>query len=259
MSWWGSDDSSSSDDDSFQMDLPQWQLPSNFQQIKNIKLLNTYISDIKYIIKRNNQKIKIFNNIIIKSNNELDENIKKQNKRLRSNYNKKNGVCEKCAIITLSQKNLKSHKCGNDWYTPKDLPTLSLKIEVNELRDKIRLKSRNLKDMEDKNVYLNLQLDEVLTKIKEISLVCQNCNNNNGCVKNCECSYNHILCNLCIKAADKCPLCLELLNYEICPICMEERKHIIDVNCGNNHRICKRCINTILNTTPKCPFCRVKI
>ena len=170
----GSQDySSSSDDDSFQMDLPQWQLPSNFQQIKNIKLLNTYISDIKYIIKRNNQKIKIFNNIIIKSNNELDETIKKQNKRLRSNYNKKNGVCEKCACITLLPKNLKSHFCGSvkDWCSPKDSLTLSLNIEVVELRGKIRLESRNLKDMEDKNVYLNLQLDEVLTKIKEISSV----------------------------------------------------------------------------------------
>ena len=112
---------------------------------------------------------------------------------------------------------------------------------------------------EDENDFLNIQLYKVITRVEEISMVCQKCKKNTDCIDACSCSYNHNLCSLCIQDTDKCPLCREILNHEKCPICLEERKHIIDVNCGNNHRICKKCINTVLDTNPKCPFCREKI
>ena len=240
----------------------KWGLPSNFHQIQNIKLLNKYITDIEYLIKHNNFTIKRFNNIIIKSNYELEKAIKKRNKRMKSNTNKKNVVCEKCGEKTFSQKNLKTHKCFDNWFWRKtnvDIPTRNIIEEVDELRGEIRFKSSKVQDMEDKNVRLIRQLNQVITKVEELSVVCQKCKKNTDCVETYSCSYNHILCSLCIKDTDKCPLCREILNFEKCPICMEERKHIIDVNCGNNHRICKKCINTILDTKPKCPFCRVHI
>jgi len=239
----------------------QWKLPYNFHQIQNIKLLNKYKSDIKYLIKRNNCKIKRFNDIIIKSNNELEKTIKKLNKRIRSNNNKKKFICEVCCEKTLSQNNFKAHKCGSYHYSEEiiDKPTRKLKEEVNDLRDEIHYKSINIKMTEDENDFLNIQLYKVITRVEEISMVCQKCKKNTDCVDACSCSYNHNLCSLCIKDTDKCPLCREILNHEKCPICLEERKNIIDVNCGNNHRICKKCINTVLDTNPKCPFCRVYI
>ena len=239
----------------------RYELPYNFPQIQNKKLLKKYKSDIEYLIKRNNCIIKRFNDIIIKLNYELEKTIKKQNKRIRSNTNKKNFICEFCCEKTLSENNLKAHKCGSYHYSEKiiDKPTRRLNEEVSDLREDICYKSISIRRSEDENRFLNIQLYKVITRIEEISVVCQKCKKNTDCVDACSCSYNHILCSLCIKDTDKCPLCKEILNFEKCPICLEERKNIIDVNCGNNHRICKKCINTVLDTNPKCPFCRVLI
>jgi len=238
-------------------------LPPNFQQIKNIKLLNKYKDRIKENIKSNNSKIRVVKNVIKELNNTLEKNEKKMKKMMMNNKLKKRFVCIKCCIKTLTKEELDKHYCFFRYHRGCNIIYDHLLHEVLKENHSIEYdiinKSRDIKDTEVSNESFKILLIETLTIIKEISLICQNCKKNNGCVKDCECSFNHILCSLCIKDSNKCPLCLEILNYVICPICMEERKHIIDVNCGNNHRICKRCINTILNTNPKCPFCREHI
>jgi len=41
-------------------------------------------------------------------------------------------------------------------------------------------------------------------------------------------------------------------------ICIEEFKHkdMIYMGCGNGHKTCKSCYNTLTNYTNKCPMCR---
>ena len=235
----------------------------NIKNIKNIKLLNKYKSDTKEKIKSNNNKIKVVKNIIKELNNTLERNEKKIKKLMTNNKIKKRFVCIKCGIKKLTKNELDEHKCVFNYYRDCNIIYDHLLHDVlrenHILNTDINGKNKNI----DYTKLYNKRLDEILYEIqitiKKVSLVCQKCKKNSGCLEDCQCNFNHMLCSFCIKDIDKCPLCLEILNYEICPICLEDKKHIIDVNCGNNHKICKKCINTVLDTNPKCPFCREHI
>ena len=246
-------------------------LPFYLNKINSIKLLNKYKVEIKDLIKINNSKIKVINNYIKELNDNIEKNNKKINKSMSQNKVKKRYVCPICAVKKLTKKDLESHICRFVYFRNVDYRKETIYDHIlhealkenHILNNDLESKIKTIKITEKSNLELNSVLIQVNDRIKNLSLTCHKCKKkvdvNNYFLEEVGCKYNHILCNKCFDNNDECPLCFEILQNEICPICLERKKNIIDVKCGNNHRICKKCINTILDTQPKCPFCRVKI
>ena len=240
----------------------------NLKNVKNVKILYQYKSEIKEIIKINNSKIKVIDNLINEYNTKIEKYEKNVKKIMKNHAKYKKFVCEHCALKTLTKKDLEKHKCGFTYFRSVpgryDNPVFDHKlheilIELNDLKFTNNEKIRSVNQLRKSVKKLNSEINEIDDIIKDLLLVCQKCKKKNLYLEECGCSYNHILCNECFTDINKCPLCSEILNLELCPICLEHKKKIIDIKCGNHHKICKKCMNSIIDTNPKCPFCRIKI
>ena len=53
--------------------------------------------------------------------------------------------------------------------------------------------------------------------------------------------------------------CPEDLGLLYCSICMENEKELVKTYCGNEHKVCKECLDKIKKETNICPFCREEI
>lgn len=241
---------------------------SSLKNVKNIKVLYKYKSELKEKIKINNSKIKVLYDLGIEFKDKIEKFEKNVSKIMKNHKKNKKFVCEYCAVKTLTKKDLEQHECkfsfyrgvpGHYGYPVYDHKLHEILIELNTLRYNYDKKAKSIKEIQKYIEKLDYEIDEIDEIIKDLLLVCQKCKKKNLYLEESGCSYEHILCNECFTDKSKCPLCSEILKLELCPICLEHKKKIVDIECGNHHKICKKCLNCIMDTDPKCPFCRIKI
>ena len=202
-------------------------LPNSFDGIQNIKLLQHYKSILNDQIKRENNKLKVFNKRIIEISNLIEITDKQIDKIIKKNRKHK----------TIIKKNK------------------NCKVELIHYQ-------KSYKDVSYSKYHLKKQLDQLKHIILTVSIKCQYCKLSNKYLEKCGCNFNHILCETCCEGVnDKCPICSQIINFEMCPICMNYKYDQIAVSCGNNHKICKDCLYNIMDASlyPRCPFCRIKI
>ena len=235
-------------------------LPNSFDGIQNIKLLQHYKSILNDQIKRENNKLKVFNKRIIEISNLIEITDKQIYKIIKKNRKQKKYFCSKCAKPLENKDELYRHNCCS-YYTTNNL--LYNIVEKNK-NCKVELihYQKSYKDVSYSKYHLKKQLDQLKHIILTVSIKCQYCKLSNKYLEKCGCNFNHILCETCCEGVnDKCPICSQIINFEMCPICMNYKYDQIAVSCGNNHKICKDCLYNIMDASlyPRCPFCRIKI
>lgn len=248
----------------------------NYKNIFNLKILNDYKTRYKEVIKSTNKKINILNN----ENKDINEKIYYLQEEEKKIYNKikksKLFFCSDCYSKFNTYNEFNTHK---EAYYPygkrknsqikhykclkiknKDDKLINIKKEIVIFNNKLfynnlTLRTNNKLVSKYENRYQNVN-----DAIESIKKKCQQCHKNGQFLENCGCSYNHLLCDNCFdKIENKCPVCFDIITFEMCPICMRNKKELKNINCGNNHLICCDCYKLLLNNNKSCPYCRNNI
>tara|TARA_B100001175_G_C19413476_1_gene592375 strand:- start:304 stop:1098 length:795 start_codon:yes stop_codon:yes gene_type:complete len=250
----------------------------NFKNILNLKVLNDYKNRFKEIIKSANKKI----NLIENQNKILNDklyNQKEEEKRLYFKIKKSKLIlCSECYSKFDNYNEYNNHKetyypfgenrnKKNKWkynkctiFKNEDHKLMNTKSEIAILSNNVVYNNIILKEEKSLLATYKKRYDEVIDVIENIKKKCQKCNKNGNFLDNCGCNYNHLLCETCFdKVENKCPICLDIITFEMCPICMRNKKELIDIKCGNKHKFCNDCSKTLLTMNFSCPFCRCKI
>jgi len=233
-------------------------LPCAFSGIQNIKLLNNYRDIIKENLKRDTAIVKTIEKVIKDQNKKLEVTNRKAEIIINDYKRKKRLVCTKCGAKVLNKEVLRTHSCNP--YFRCYFEHIDVKLHIL-LRTSLICKTdiKEKKDRRDKAhqniIYNKEQLQKIDDRIKMLYMKCQNCFVKTELLEKCNCTHNHYLCKDCHSDTNKCPVCLQIISSEICPICMN-KKDLIDTACGNGHKICGTCMINICCTSSKCPFCR---
>lgn len=241
-------------------------LPYTFDGIQNIKLLQNYKSILIDHIKREKNKLKVFNLRMIAINKQKEITDKQIDRIVKKNKKHKLYFCRICARGFKNDRELCNHNCTgvSNAYPWSCTPMLLRELTVKNHNSKLDLKriQESYKEVSNNQYYLTTKLERLRITIKTLSVKCQYCKQSNKYLEKCGCDFNHLLCESCCEDVnDKCPICLQIINFEMCPICMNYKTDQIDVNCGNKHKICQECLDNILNKSfrPRCPFCRIRL
>ena len=89
---------------------------SSLKNVRNIKVLYGYKSEIKEKIKINNSKIKVLYDLGMEYMNKIEKLEKNVSKIMKNHKKYKKFVCEYCAVKTLTKKDLDKHECEFSFY-----------------------------------------------------------------------------------------------------------------------------------------------
>ena len=232
----------------------------------NIKLLQHYKSVVKQDIKIETNKQKVMSKRINELKIHIDILDKQIDKIVKRNKKRNKYFCNKCATIYTTPEYLNDHECRYIWNINRDnLSAYVWQIPVaernnfNKELDKIEMDYRETIYIKKE---LNIRLAELIENIQVLSNRCHKCKESSKSIQNCGCDMKHLLCESCCEELDgKCPICSQDIDLQMCQICMNIGHSHIEVNCGNNHKICDECFQRIITSSsnPLCPFCRNEI
>ena len=209
-------------------------------------------------------KIKVFESRIKEFENKIESIDKRLNNIIKKNKKHHIYLCNKCGGQFNDNEDLCNHNCKLKRYDYLHKNKLFWSLVINNHNNNIDLRDVRIICEDSRNTKYGLiqRLKRLEIHIQTISIKCQCCKKSNLYIENCGCDFNHLLCETCCDDTnDKCPICSQIINFEMCPICMCYKHEQIEVNCGNNHKICKDCLQNIINISdrPRCPFCRIRI
>ena len=157
---------------------------SSLKNVKNIKVLYKYKSELKEKIKINNSKIKVLYDLGIEFKDKIEKFEKNVSKIMKNHKKNKKFVCEYCAVKTLTKKDLEQHECkfsfyrgvpGHYGYPVYDHKLHEILIELNTLRYNYDKKAKSIKEIQKYIEKLDYEIDEIDEIIKDLLLVCQKC------------------------------------------------------------------------------------
>ena len=237
----------------------------------NLKVLNNYKKQFKDIIKLSSKKIKSLDKEIKDIKKKLSDLNEEKDKILSKIKRNKLLLCKSCYGKFRNNKEFNNHRESINrygWFKSivckdvknRDENLVNVDIQINRMHSQKNYLSYQLEE----NVKIVEKYEskyELLMKVIEgLKKKCHKCKVHNIFLENCGCKSNHLLCDDCFDAVeDKCPICIEIITFENCPICRRNKNELIDVKCGNGHKICSNCYEIILKKDSCCPFCRCSI
>jgi len=231
-----------------------------------IKRLKHYKSIVQQDLQLENNKLDVIKRRTTDLSGYLRLVYEQINIIVKINKKENTYFCTRCSNVYINNDYLYKHECYHRWFIHSNTPTCKTWQQSVINRNKYERELYELSDSHDTTLdtrkNLNIRLLELTNNIQIMSRKCHKCNEPKQCIQNCGCDDGHMICEDCCEDLDgKCPVCSQIIDFGTCPICMNIGHSHIEVNCGNNHKICGDCFQTIINesTTPLCPFCRIKI
>ena len=235
---------------------------NTFNNRHDLKILKKLYDITIDQLKSEFRKEEIITNNINKIKSKINLIDKKKNSKYNFFIKKYPYECKDCKRRFEEKTDLNTHKkkkfCD---YSGVLNPNFNI-YDINYLKYELDTSNKYLSKILNKIEYFYEKKKSLKDKINILSKKCNKCHKNNYLYfEELNCSNNHIICQDCLdleETYNSCPVCFDIINIKKCPICMSFKSNMVNLNCKNPHpyQICIECVDSVLNSNGKCPFCR---